>query len=93
MHEGKSVLEEALKDMELVIASVHRGPGKMETDREDSAANTQMYMKVLGNSKVNVLGHVGRSATGLKCFRLSGRREGSGRHWKSMKHLSGSVSR
>lgn len=61
MHEGKSVLEEALKDMELVIASVHRGPGKMETDREDSAANTQMYMKVLNNSKVNVLGHVGRS--------------------------------
>ena len=37
------------------------GTGKMETDREDSAANTQMDMKVLNNSKVNVLGHVGRS--------------------------------
>ena len=37
------------KRQELVIASVHRGPGKMETDREDSAANTQMYMKVLGD--------------------------------------------
>lgn len=61
MHEGKSVLEEAWKDMELVIASVHRGPGKMETDREDTAANTNMYLKVLQNGRVNVLGHVGRS--------------------------------
>lgn len=28
MHDGKSVLEEAWKDSELVIASVHRGPGE-----------------------------------------------------------------
>lgn len=61
MHEGKSVLETAWKDSELVIASVHRGPGKMETDRNDVSGNTEMYIKVLQNQKVNVLGHVGRS--------------------------------
>ena len=61
MHDGKSVLEEAWKDSELVIASVHRGPGKMETDREDVLGNTGMYIKVLQYPKVKVLGHVGRS--------------------------------
>lgn len=61
MHDGKSVLEEAWKDSELVIASVHRGPGKMETDREDVPGNTGMYIKVLQHPKVKVLGHVGRS--------------------------------
>ena len=58
MHDGKSVLEEAWKDSELVIASVHRGPGKMETDREDVPGNTGMYIKVLQHPKVKVLGHV-----------------------------------
>ena len=61
MHDGKSVLEEAWKDSELVIASVHRGRGRWETDREDVLGNTGMYIKVLQYPKVKVLGHVGRS--------------------------------
>jgi putative hydrolase len=50
--------ERVLSDMDYAIASVH---WKGFAEGATSAQNTRMYLKVLDNPKVLILGHIGRS--------------------------------